>query len=253
MEKNQFFISNETQELLVPGDREATLTFAANHFIQTARQAIQNHKGFYVALSGGSTPKALFQLLSTPPLSEGIDWSKVHLFWSDERSVPPTHRDSNYAMAMHAGLENLPIPNHQIHRMVAETAIEENAQDYEKIIQKCVPKASFDLIMLGMGEDGHTASLFPGTQGLKEKQKLIIHNVVAQKNIARMTMTFPCINKARHIVVYVIGAGKAEVLSKLFIEKNPFPIAKIGSPHNKALFIADTAATAHLRNNSSHH
>src|SRR5262249_37810698 len=156
--------------------------------------------------------KAIFERLTKPPYSTRIDWSKVHLFWSDERAVPPDHPDSNYRMAMEAGLSKMDIPASQIHRMHAETAIEDNARLYEKTIQHVLKLNSFDLVMLGVGEDGHTASLFPDTEALHApEERSVVANYLPDKKIWRMTFTFSCINRARHSVVYVLGASKKSI------------------------------------------
>jgi 6-phosphogluconolactonase len=228
--------------LIVPGDYTITLAYCADHFVKAAMRAIQQHGAFFVALSGGSTPKALFERISSSPYKEQIDWSKVHLFWSDERSVPPSDPDSNYGMAMHAGLEKMPIPKTQIHRMCAEIDIEKNALAYEETIKKVLQGAPFDLIMLGVGEDGHTASLFPDTEGLKETKRLIIANHVPQKKTWRMTMTFPCLNNAHLTLFYVLGASKKEILSKILPPGDKYPSQHVGTPNHPALFIADDAA-----------
>ena len=129
-------------------------------------------------------------------------------YMSDERAVPPDHPDSNYRMAMEAGFNQFNIPEEHIYRMKAETDIETNAVEYEKLIESLLSKGIFDLVMLGMGEDGHTASLFPKTHGLHTNGRLVIANYVPTLNTWRMTLTFNCINQATHIVVYVIGKNK---------------------------------------------
>lgn len=147
--------------LTVPGDKDATLHYAASHFVAIARDAIEDHGFFAVALSGGSTPKAIYELICQPGLSEEIEWEKVHLFWSDERSVFPDDPESNYRMAMEAGFANMPLLPQHIHRMVAEKDIEAQAHHYETTMRRVLDDQALDLVMLGMGEDGHTASLFP--------------------------------------------------------------------------------------------
>jgi 6-phosphogluconolactonase len=144
----------------------------------------------------GLDTHAIYQNLSLPASIKRIDWSKIFLFWSDERPVPPEHPESNFFMAMQAGLAKLPIPSSQIFRMHAENEIEKRAREYEKTIQRVLNGRPFDLMMLGMGEDGHTASLFPDTKGLDAKDQLIIANFVPQKKSWRMTVTFKCINNA---------------------------------------------------------
>lgn len=234
------------RELIVPGNYNVTLAFCVDHFIKTAKKAIDDHDAFFVALSGGSTPKAIFERLTSSSFADKIDWTKVHLFWSDERSVPHNDPESNYHMAMQAGFEKMPIPKQQIHRMVAETDIEKNAQLYEKIIYKVLQNKPFDMIMLGMGEDGHTASLFPNTEGLKETKRLVVANHILQKGTWRMSMTFPCINSASCIVFYVLGASKKEMLARVLGQNNEFPSQHVGTEKNPALWIADDAAAANL-------
>ena len=232
-----FYEWDEKRTIASPGNKEKTLAFAVDHWLALARSAIKDHGYFKVALSGGSTPKAIFS--SFKP--DQLDWSKVHLFWSDERSVSPENPDSNYKMAMDAGLSKLPIKT--VHRMVAEKDIEENARRYEELIGD----ESFDLIMLGMGEDGHTASLFPGTEALDETERLVVANEVPQKNTFRMTMTFPCINRAKNVAIYVLGASKAEMVNKVFTHREmhpPLPIQQV-----KGLWILDEPAAAQLKIN----
>ncbi|MES2344989.1 MAG: 6-phosphogluconolactonase [Chlamydiota bacterium] len=230
------------RELTIPGDYETTLKFCADHFLNTAEHAIQDHGAFFVALSGGSTPKALFERLTAPPYDTKINWQKVHLFWSDERSVPPNNKESNYHMAMQAGLSKMPIPQHQIHRMCAESDIEKNAELYEKTIRDVLKNQSFDMIMLGMGEDGHTASLFPGTKGLEETKKFVVANFIPQKNTWRMSLSFPCINAAKLTVFYILGASKKEMLAKVLKAGDELPAQHVGTKEHPALFIADKAA-----------
>lgn len=235
------------RELVVPGDTQETLQFCVDHFVQIAQAAIQDHGAFYVALSGGSTPKAIFEKLTSAPYAEKIDWKLVHLFWSDERSTPPTDKDSNFHMAMQAGLAHMPLAKENIHRMVAEENIDENALAYEKAIRATLKGRPFDLIMLGMGEDGHTASLFPHTEGLHVKDRLVIANYIPEKKTWRMTFTFTCINEAAHIAVYILGANKRSTLAEVLKAANTpssYPILQVGSSERPALWIADRAAVS---------
>ena len=240
---------DDRRDLIVPGNHTASVIFCVNHFVALAKEAIEDHGAFYVALSGGSTPKAIFEHLTIhSPLAES-DWKKIHLFWSDERAVPPTSSESNYKMAMDAGLAKMPIPQGQIHRMNAEEKIEEHALQYEKTIQTTLGSRPFDLIMLGMGDDGHTASLFPHTEGLQATERLVIANYLPDKQVWRMSMTFDCINSARHIAVYVLGAQKKFMLSEVFLSQEDFnrlPVQRVGTRQHKALWIADDAAAMDL-------
>lgn len=243
------FAYDERRDFVVPGYREDTFQYCAEHFIETANKAIEEHGFFSVALSGGSTPKGIFSLLASPEYRSKLDWGKVLLFWSDERSVPPDSPESNYRMAMDAGFDKLGILKENIFRMVAETEIEENALRYEQIIRQKVPGASFDLVMLGMGDDGHTASLFPHTKGLHVQKKLVTANYIPSKQTWRLSLTFDCINAAKVIAIYVIGKGKQQKLKEVFThpyEPEELPIQKIGTPEHRALWILDLEAAEAL-------
>lgn len=234
-----------TRELIVPGDYEATLHFAACHFLEMVNNSIENCGKFVVALSGGSTPNAIYSSLEK--LGSKTDWSKVHLFWGDERPVPPDHPDSNYSAAMNAGLKNLPIPDIQIHRMIAEKNIEKEATNYEAAIRReCRGNASFDLVMLGVGEDGHIASLFPNTGGLQELSRWVIANEVPQKNTTRMTITYPCIRAAKAVVIYALGKSKQSIISQVLHSPSTskWPASQVGTNSHPALWIVDTDAIA---------
>lgn len=248
IEKLKPTLWDDTKDLIIPGNYDMTIAFCVEHFIFLAKEAIKSHGAFYVALSGGSTPKAIFERISLTSF-DTIDWSKVYLFWSDERSVAPDSAESNYHMAMTAGLQKLPIPASHIFRMTAEANIEENAKEYEKIIEKTLKGKPFDLVMLGLGEDGHTASLFPNTEGLKIKDRQVIANHVPQHNTWRMTMTLPYINKAAHIVFYVLGAGKKHILSQVLQKNAPptYPAQFVGTKENRSLWIIDEAAAPLLQ------
>jgi 6-phosphogluconolactonase len=239
---------DERRNIVIPGDKNTTIEFCVKHFLYCASEAIKHHDKFFVALSGGSTPKAIYDLLASD-YSGALDWNKVYVFWSDERSVAPDHPDSNYHMAMNCGFSKLPIPSKQIFRMQAEDHLKENAALYEQTIGKTLLGHAFDLIMLGMGEDGHTASLFPNTKGLEDKNHLVIPNYIPQKDTWRMTMTFKCINNASNVVLYVIGDSKKETLKKVFKEKDPSllaPSCKVGTKEHPALWIVDKDASADI-------
>jgi 6-phosphogluconolactonase len=240
---------DDRRDIIIPGRAEETVLFSVHQFIQIARDAIQQHDVFTVALSGGQTPHAIFKELSKPSYHQALDWSKVKCFWSDERSVPPDHPDNNYSSAMQAGLASLPLLPKHIFRMPAEKDIEENAHTYERLIRKEVPSLQFDLIMLGMGDDGHTASLFPLTHGLHTKDRLVIANYVPQKNTWRMSLTYECIHMAKNICIYVMGAKKASMVVTVLLgpyDPDQFPVQRIGTPSHKALWILDQEAAAKL-------
>ena len=250
---SKIYTWDETKNIVIPGDKEATITFCVKHFIYCAEKAIQTYGRFLVALSGGSTPKAIYDLLGSH-YAKALDWKKVYLFWSDERNVPQNHMESNYHMAMSSGLSKLGIPSEHIFRMHGEGSIKEGAKLYEKTLLDVLQDDPFDLIMLGMGEDGHTASLFPDTEGLKEKSRKVIANYVPQKDTWRMTLTIPYINTASNVVFYVIGDTKKEALYKVFKASSPsqFPCTLIGNEKHPALWIIDKDAASLILESLNH-
>lgn len=240
---------DKRRDIIIPGNAEETIRFSVCQFLEIGREAIQERGFFCVALSGGNTPNAIFQELSKPSHQSALDWSKVLCFWSDERSVPPDDQESNYHAAMQAGLASLPLKGENIFRMVAEKDIEENALAYEQLIRQKIPSLHFDLMMLGMGEDGHTASLFPCTHGLHTRDRLVIANYVPQKQTWRMTMTYECIHMARTICIYALGSKKANMVSRVLLgpyDPDQFPVQRIGTPMHKALWILDQGASEQL-------
>lgn len=242
---------DDRRVVIIPGNHAETLEFCINHWLEAAEDAIADHGFFAVALSGGSTPKAIYKGLVASDAAQALDWSKVFFFWSDERSVPPSHEESNYHMAMEeGGLHLLPIPRENVFRMVAETEIEENAKLYEEVILRKLGGHAFDLIMLGMGEDGHTASLFPHTEALHAKDRLVVANFIPQKNTWRMTFTYACINAAQEICLYVLGDGKKHTLVDVLmspLQPEKFPSQFVGTSSHKATWIADEGASGLLQ------
>lgn len=238
------------RNIALPGNYDETLQFCVDYIIDQAKKSIV-HKGFFtLALSGGSTPKAILKELTQPENREQVEWDKILFFFGDERSVAPDDLDSNYKMAMDCALKELEIPSDHIFRMVAEKDIIENAQKYEELILKKVPNAEFDLITLGMGDDGHTASLFPYTEALQVKGKLVTVNNVPQKKTMRMSFTYECINQAHNVCFFVLGKSKADILPQVLQgEYNPlkYPSQKIGTESHKALWILDSESSTHLK------
>jgi len=240
---------DDKRDIIIPGNKEKTIDFASDHFLKTAMEAIEKKGKFSAALSGGSTPKAIFENLCRAPYQSKLDWEKVWLFWSDERKAEPTDPDSNYRMAMDAGLKDMPIPKDQIFRMRAEKDIIDEANEYEKLLDEHLGEDLFDLVMLGMGEDGHTASLFPETKALTIFDKKVVANFVDKKNTWRMTLTFSCINKSSKICFYVMGESKQKMVKRI-LQPPPksasLPSQQIGTTQNKALWILDNSAALAL-------
>jgi 6-phosphogluconolactonase len=206
-------------DVRVVSDPEALSRAVAREFVELCRHAVDAQGRFILALAGGATPRRVYELLADQEYRRQVDWRRVEFFWGDERAVPPEHPDSNYGMAQAACLGKLNLRLEQVHRIQAEQLDRDGAaRDYEREIARVVggsPESAppaFDLILLGMGADGHTASLFPYTEALREERRHVVRNYVPKLQAERITLTFPIINRAREIRVIVTGAEKAAVL-----------------------------------------
>jgi 6-phosphogluconolactonase len=224
---------------------------AAELFIQAAREAVQDRGRFTVALTGGSSPVQLYQLLARSPYRERVPWEQTYVFWGDERWVPLTDERSNARMAFETLLDQVPIPKDQIFPMWAGQEPEEFAQQYEESLRKHVEKVGpgFDLILLGMGDDGHTASLFPGTAVLQEKARRVQAYYLAPQDMYRITLTAPCINQARKIAFLTFGEKKADALYEVLKgERNPekYPAQLIQPQNGETFWFVDEAAAQRL-------
>jgi|TARA_B110000967_G_scaffold150824_1_gene154724 6-phosphogluconolactonase len=195
-------------------DAASLIIAATEQFITAARSAIAKRGVFYVALAGGSTPKGLYQMLAAMPYSSKIDWSRVHLFFGDERCVLPSHNDSNYKMVSEAMIDMLPIPETNVHRMPTELSdASEVAKRYAETMTKVMKAEPFDLVLLGLGPDGHIASLFPDTPALEVTDSLTTELYVEKFASWRVTMTYPVINAARQVIVFIAGEAKSAIVS----------------------------------------
>ena len=201
-------------ELQVYPDPAALARAAATLFVDTAQSAINLNRRFSVALSGGETPRALYRLLATPEFSGRVDWAHVHLFWGDERCVPPDHVDSNYHAAWETFIDHVPISMDNIHWILGEhdpiIAAETYEQELKDHFKSAFPR--FDLILLGLGEDGHTASIFPGSTVAEESKRLVAAVQHPKTNQWRVTLTLPAINSAANVAFLVSGPAKANAL-----------------------------------------
>ena len=221
---------------------------AARVFVQEARKSIDESGRFAVALAGGTTPKRAYEVLATQYGElKDLDWNKVHVFFGDERTVPPDHEDSNYRMAREALLSRVPVSS--VHRMRGELDPGEAATLYERELEEFFggPPA-LDLVLLGIGEDGHTASLFPRTPALDERDRWAAENPVEKLGTTRITLTIPAINAAKQVVFLVAGEGKAEALKEILegdTEPHNCP-AKLIRPVGKLIWMADAAAASSL-------
>lgn len=240
-------------QIEITDDAETAAWRAAKWFQEISAQAIAGRGWFRVALSGGSTPRRMLELLGNDPFVTTIDWDRTRLFWGDERCVPPDHPDSNFRMAREALLDNILIPQENVHRIKGELGAKAAAADYVEQLQagfgihqgEC-PR--FDLILLGMGEDGHTASLFPGTEALSCKDAWVVANHVPQMNTNRVTFTFPLINHAENVVFVATGATKSFRLAEVLdhADNSDLPARRVRPESGRLIWIVDKAAALRL-------
>jgi 6-phosphogluconolactonase len=231
---------------------------AADIILQQICSTLLTSDFFSLALSGGSTPHALYSLLARDPdYCDRVPWGKVHFFWGDERHVPSDHDDSNFLLANRSIFSHVPVPPKNIHHLpVAESDAGIVAKIYEKELRDFfqfqpgqLPR--FNCILLGMGADGHTASLFPGTEALHKKDRLVVANWVAKLQANRITMTVPLINHADLIIFLVSGEKKAKMLHNVIEgRQNPdlYPAQSIQPVHGNLIWIVDSAAASCLGN-----
>jgi 6-phosphogluconolactonase len=240
----------------VAPDAEALAARAAQYFVEQAERAVAARGRARIALSGGSTPKAAFALLADPsqPWRARMPWPKLDLWWVDERSVPPGDPDSNYRMTREILLDHVPLQPEQIHRIEGELPPEAAAARYESELRnafclKGVELPQFDLVALGMGPDGHTASLFPHTQTLYELTRLAVANHVQAKDSWRVTLTWPVINHASQVSFLIAGADKAQILKEVWMgprDPERLPSQLIRPAGGILTLLLDRAAAAQL-------
>jgi 6-phosphogluconolactonase len=236
-------------ELHVYDDAEQLARAAAELFVKAMSKSIDEYSRFRVALSGGSTPPRVYELLAMPEFGNRIDWDHVDIFWGDERYVPPDDRDSNYRMTEDALLRHVPVPPANIHRVPTEISPPAAAAGaYEDDIRQCfrnfVSVPRFDLIYLGLGTNGHTASLFPHSPALKETSRLVLADFVAEVNTWRISMSAPLLNRGCTVAFLIEGAMKAQVLRDVLLgPRDPEGLpAQLIVPQGKLLWMVDRAA-----------
>lgn len=239
-------------------DADALLDAAAECVTAQAVASIAARGRFMLALAGGSTPKGVYQRLARAPWRDRIDWPRVHLFWGDERCVPPTHAESNYRMAREALLDHVPVPPAQVHRLHGEDVPDSAAVAYEAKLRATLDASAgagagvFDLVLLGLGSDGHTASLFPGGTAGRELTRWVVAEQVDDAHGWRLTLTPPVLNAARAIVFLVAGSDKAGALAAVLegpVVPDVFPAQHIAMGGGHVSWIVDAAAAALLGRN----
>jgi 6-phosphogluconolactonase len=228
-------------------DSPSACRAVADRFIELAVDAIEARGVFRVALSGGGTPKSVYPLLLEPERRDAVDWSRVEFFWGDERTVPPDHPESNFGVAYQMLIAQLPdVRPDRIHRMPAEAPdLEAAALTYESELRLAFgargdEPPAFDLIWLGMGPDGHTASLFPGSEALDETERWAVGNWAPHPQAWRMTLTFPVLNAARAVIFAVEGANKADAIRRIREGGSGLPAERVSGDHVE--WIIDAAA-----------
>ncbi|MDQ2937991.1 MAG: 6-phosphogluconolactonase [Acidobacteriota bacterium] len=209
--------------ILVFDTSEQVAIAAAQRFVEYAQEAVSDHGFFSVTLAGGNTPRRVYEILGTEDFKSHISWRDVHLFFGDERCVPPDDPDSNYRMVYESMISKIPIPSSRVHRIIGEGDADANAQSYERELKSFFAGLSwprFDLVLLGMGDDGHTASLFPGDEALNDATGWVTKTRIERLKQDRITLTVPVFNHAAHAMFLVTGEGKAKRLVEVL--RGPF-------------------------------
>ncbi|MBZ5506840.1 MAG: 6-phosphogluconolactonase [Acidobacteriia bacterium] len=238
-------------EIKIVPDNATLNRVAAQEFQRLAESAVKERGCFSVALSGGNTPRSVYSLLAEQ--YKTLPWDRIHIFFGDERHVPPEHPDSNFRMASESLLSRVPIPEQNVHRIHAELEAAAAAQEYEQQVREFfhlmnIDWPRFDLVFLGLGDDGHTASLFPGSAALSETSRRVAANWVEKFQCFRLTFTFPVLNHAAEVVFLVSGAAKAEILNDV-LKPAPkkYPAQSVHPEDGRLLWLADQDAASLLQ------
>jgi 6-phosphogluconolactonase len=244
-------------EVEVLSDQETLSRAAAQRFADVSVESITSKGTFTVALSGGSTPRSLYLLLGSDHYIRAIDWQHVRVFWADERCVPRDHEGSNFKLAFDTFLSKVPIPDENVHRIRGEESPDHGAKEYEAALCEFFGESvlpAFDLILLGLGEDGHTASLFPGSPALAEQEHLAVAVPRQSPELDRITLTLPVLNNALRIIFLVSGSAKAHIIQKILENsevKGKYPAGLVRPARGRLTWLADKAAAALLRKEHS--
>ncbi len=235
------------REIVVLPDPAAVADEAARQVAERARQAFASRGRFSMALAGGSTPGLLFERLGQEPYASGIAWDRVHLFWGDERCVPPDDPGSNYRLAYRAWISRVPIPPAQVYRVPGELEPEQAARQYEETLRWFSGRGMlrFDLTLLGLGADGHTASLFPGSAALQEREQwvLAVDADYQGRPAHRVTLTLPVLNASHQVLFLVTGKAKAEVVRAVLEGPDgQLPAQKVQPTAGEVIWLLDAKA-----------
>lgn len=241
-------------EIVRFASREALVEDAARRWANAAAQAVSERGRFSVALAGGSTPRPLYQMLASEPYASALPWEATFVFWGDERRVPPGHPDSNYGMAADVLLNHVPVPRDHVYRMDGEDLANSAARAYDRALAyhfdlgpRDMPR--FDLILLGLGADGHTASIFPGTRAVSDRSNRVLVYTVPQLHSERMTLTLPVLNNARHVLFLASGEDKAAALAAVTqgtYRPSTLPAQAVDPQDGTLVWLVDAAAASLL-------
>jgi 6-phosphogluconolactonase len=246
-----------SQVVEIAQDPQALAQIAAETFASLASEAVRDHRMFRAALSGGNTPRLLYERLAEPPFLDSVDWAHCQVFFSDERFVPPDSPDSNFHMAHETLLSCVPIPKEFVYPVpTLKVDPGEAASRYESTIDSIVATSDgsiprFDLILLGLGPDGHTASLFPGTEALKVRNRLVVANYVPAVNSWRITFTYSLINAAAAVVFLVEGQEKAHRVAQTLERSEHLPAVDVHPGNGRLIWLLDVAAASEFRSDTS--
>ena len=236
-------------------EREEELQdFASDHILSTIAETITIRNKCFVSLSGGTTPRKIYERIAKKAMEQNVDWKSVHFFWGDERCVPPDDERSNYLMAKKALLSTIDLPSENIHRIKGEINPEDSAYDYEAEMKRSFSTEitpSFDIMLLGLGDDTHTASLFPSSPALKETQRWAVP-VLNEHGESRITLTLPVINHATTTIFIVSGKNKAEAVYRVLLNRfdpDKYPAQSVKPESGNLFWLLDSAAASlYLRN-----
>ena len=231
----------------------------AEQFVTLANDAVADHDGFTVALAGGNTPRRMYQLLAEDRFASRVDWKTVHVFFGDERCVPHNHPESNYRMVYESLISQVAIPASNVHQIAIEADPFLSAKRYESELRALFPDLEapgFDLVLLGLGDDGHTASLFPETSALNAQEEWVVANWVEKLKAYRITLTAPAINGAANVTFLVVGAGKAPAVAEVLsgpAQPERFPAQLIKPEAGTLTWLLDSQAASRLTNHLAVH